>query len=163
MKKVFFSLAAALVLAISIISCNTNSPKASADKFLTGFYHLDYKAAKSVSTESTKNMLNMMEQFSTMLPDSAKENAKKVKINIKDVQENGDKATVTYNTSENETDQKLDLVKQNGKWLVEWNKQDPGMEGSDESMSEEPMPDTTVHMEGPDAGATTPADTATTR
>src|ERR1044071_3726692 len=91
MKKLLLSLAATFVLAIAITSCNTNSPKAAADKFLTSLYHMEYDKAKEVATEDTKKMLDMMAQFSSMMPDSTKENAKKIKVDIKDVKEEGDK------------------------------------------------------------------------
>jgi hypothetical protein len=85
---------------------------------------MDYEAAKTVSTEETKKMLDMMAQFSSMVPDSAKETAKKIKVDIKEAKEEGDKATVTYTTSEDPSEKKLNMVKQNGKWLVQWSKQD---------------------------------------
>ncbi|RYD58618.1 MAG: DUF4878 domain-containing protein [Sphingobacteriales bacterium] len=164
MKKLFFSLAAVVLLAIGLVSCNTNTPKATADKFLNSFYHMDYKEAKTVSTEETKKMLEMIEQFATMMPDSARENAKKVKINIKDVKEEGDKATVVYTTSENTSESKLDLIKQEGKWLVQFNKQDPGTggEAGGDPMTEEPMTEDTSGNGGAmNADTATSATTAT--
>jgi len=124
MKKVLLSLAAVLVFAISMVSCNSNSPKASADKFLTGLLHYDYEAAKSVSTEETKKMIDLMAQFSAMMPDSVKQASKKIAVNIKDVKEEGDKATVTYTTSDDTQEKKLNLVKQDNKWLVQYSKMD---------------------------------------
>jgi GH25 family lysozyme M1 (1,4-beta-N-acetylmuramidase) len=145
MKKFLLPLAAVFVFALSLTSCNTNSPKAAADKFLNSLYHMDYKEAKTVATEDTKKMLDMMESFSSMMPDSAKQNAKKIKIDIKDVKEDGDKATVIYTTSENNGDQKIDLVKQNGKWLVQYSKQDGGGEEmGDQPMEEPAMTDTSA-------------------
>jgi hypothetical protein len=139
MKKLLLSVAAMFVMALTIVSCNNNSPKASADTFLNSLYHMDYAKAKTVSTEDTKKLLDMMEQFSSVLPDSSKESAKKIKVDIKDVKEEGDKATVTYVTSENPNEQKLDMVKENGKWLVKWSKQDgAGAEGG-EMPAEEPV------------------------
>lgn len=160
MKKLLLSLAATFVLAIALTSCNTNSPKAAADKFLTNLYHMDYEGAKEVATEDTKKMLDMMAQFSSMMPDSTKENAKKIKVDIKDVKEDGDKATVIYTTSESTGEQKIDLVKQNGKWLVQYNKQDTGGDMTDQPAEEPVMTDTTAVP----ADGTTPssADTAVT-
>lgn len=164
MKKLLLSLAATFVFALVLTSCNTNSPKAAADKFLTNLYHMDYEAAKEVATEDTKKMLDMMSQFSSMMPDSTKQNAKKIKVDIKDVKEEGDKATVIYTTSESAGDQKIDLVKQNGKWLVQYSKQDTGGEEMNDQPMEEPgMTDTTaVPMDGTN---TTPssADSAVVR
>src|SRR5690606_19108182 len=107
--------------------------KAAADKFLTSLAHMDYEAAKTVSTEDTKKMLDLMAQFSSMMPDSVKTEAKKIKITVKDEKIEGDNATVTYTSSEdeNKTEHKLNLTKKEGQWLVVWNK-DEGMGGGDE-------------------------------
>jgi hypothetical protein len=164
MKKFLLSLASAFLLAITIISCNSNTPKATAEKFLNGLYHMDYKEAKAVSTEDTKKMLDMMEQFSGMMPDSSKQSAKKIKVDIKDVKEEGDKATVIYTTSASTGEQKLDLVKQNGKWLVQYSKQDNGGGESTEPAEEPAMTDTSA-VPSADGTVTTPnaADTAVNR
>lgn len=163
MKKILLSFAAMLMLAVSISSCSSNSPKASADKFLTSFYHMDFETAKTMSTDDTKKMLDMMAQFSSMVPDSAKETAKKIKVNIKDVKEEGDNATVTYTASDpasgtDGTEQKLKMVKQSGKWLAQWSKQDGmGGEGAGQQAPvEEPMntmpADTTMQQAAPADG-----------
>jgi len=138
MKKLLLSLTAVLVFALGMTSCNSNSPKASADKFLTGLLHYDYEAAKSVSTEETKKMIDLMAQFSAMMPDSIKQAAKKVKVNIKDAKEEGDKATVTYTTSDDPQEKKLNLVKQSDKWLVQYSKMDNMNEGENTDMSTPP-------------------------
>lgn len=144
MKKALLSIAAICLLAISITSCSNNSPKASADKFLTSLYHMEYAKAKEVATDDTKKLLDMMEQFSSVLPDSSKQSAKKIKVDIKDVKEEGDKATVTYVTSESPNEQKLDMIKQNGKWLVQWSKQDGGNDMNDMPADEPAMDDSTA-------------------
>jgi hypothetical protein len=153
MKKLLLSFAAICVMAMTLVSCNSNTPKATADKFLNGLYHMDYKQAKEVATEDTKKMLEVMENFSSMMPDSNKANAKKIKINLKDEKIEGDKAVVTYTTSESTEEQKVDLVKQDGKWLVQYNKQE-GAGGGDMN-TEEPMEEPVV-----DSAATPAADTA---
>lgn len=129
MKKLLLSFTAIVVFALGITGCNSNSPKASADKFLTGLLHYDYESAKSVSTEETKKMIDLMAQFSAMMPDSIKQAAKKTTVNIKDANEEGEKATVTYTTSDDPQEKKLNLVKQNGKWLVQYSKMDQMDEG----------------------------------
>ncbi|HTN47384.1 MAG TPA: NTF2-like N-terminal transpeptidase domain-containing protein [Flavipsychrobacter sp.] len=157
MKKLLLSIATLLVCAMSFVACKTDTPKAAAEKFLNGLYHMDYETAKSVSTEQTKGMLDLMAQFSTMMPDSAKTEAKKIKVTIKDEKIEGDKATVTYTSSEdgNKMERKLELVKggedakeNKGKWLVAWNKDDgmggdAGQEKPADTPAEEPT-DTTV-------------------
>ncbi len=161
MKKIL-SFVAAAVLVITIASCGSNSPKASAEKFLNSFYHMEYKEAKEVSTEETKKVLDMIEQFSTMMPDSSKQSAKKIKIEIKDVKEEGDNATVTYTTSENTQEQKLTMKKENGKWLANYSKQDGGMgtEGeATEPVTDEPVVDSAA-APAADGTATPGADSA---
>jgi uncharacterized protein YxeA len=154
MKKALLSIAAICLLAISLTSCSNNSPKASADKFLTSLYHMEYAKAKEVATDDTKKLLDMMEQFSSVLPDSSKQSAKKIKVDIKDVKEEGDKATVTYVTSESPNEQKLDMIKQNGKWLVQWSKQDGGNDMNDMPADEPVMDDSTGAEPAPVEGAT---------
>ncbi len=156
MKKLLFSFSAAVILALTMVSCNSNSPKSTAEKFLNSFYHMEYKQAKEVSTEDTKKMLDMIEQFSAMMPDSNKQSAKKIKIELGEVKETGDSAVVMYTTSENKQPQKINLVKQNGKWLVQWSKQDGMKEESENTdAAEETMNDSTA---APMEGA--PADSA---
>ena len=109
---------------------------------------MDYEAAKSVSTDETKKSLDLYAQFSTMMPDSIKNEAKKIKVVIKDEKIEGDKATVTYTTSEdgNKQERKLDLVKKENKWLVAWNKEDMMGGGNDQEIME-PSAEETMSMD----------------
>lgn len=152
MKKFFLAAAALLVGAVVFTSCSSNSPKSVAEKFLTAFYHMEYEEAKKYSTEETKGQMDMMSQISGMMGDTAKQVAKKKVVDIKDVKEEGEAATVTYTVKEEAgkeaTDgiQTLKMVKQKGKWLASWNKQDMGMGGetapsADPAMGMEPTMD----------------------
>lgn len=144
MKKYFLSFAAVIVAAITLISCSSNTPKNVAHKFLTSFYQMDFEAAKKVSTEDTKKMLEMFQQLTPMMADSTKQQLKKIKVDIKDVKNEGaDKATVTYITTDNPKEQTLHLVKQNGKWLAQFSKQDQ-MTNDAPPPSDQPMSDTTL-------------------
>lgn len=125
--------AAAFFATISFVGCKSDSPKSTATKFLNDLYHMDYEGAKSVATDETKSMLDMLSQFSTMMPDSVKASAKKITVTIKDEKKLTDStAEVTYTTSENKTEQKLNLVqrtikeggKEEKKWLAQWSKMD---------------------------------------
>ena len=125
MKKVFFYITAFWVLAVSLAGCNTYTPESSAEKFLNGFLHMDFESAKSVSTEETKKFVGMMQQLSPkMVSDSVRSEAKKIKVKIIDSEVKGDKAIVTFTTSESNAQQKLHLIKENGQWLVESTKND---------------------------------------
>lgn len=166
MKKILLSLTAVFVMALTLVSCSSNSPKAAAEKWLTSFYHLDYETAKTVSTEATKQQLEMMSNLMGMIPDSSKEQAKKIKIEIKDVKEEGDKATITYTMTDDKGapapgTQTLNMQKENGKWLAAWNKQDQMNSGSNGSTEpSEPMTPTgsDTTMAAPAEG-TMPSDT----
>ncbi len=131
MRKIVCSIAAAILMAFTLQSCSTNSPKAAADKFLTSFYHMDFDEAKKVSTDDTKKMLDMLQQLTPMMPDSSKQQLKKIKVDLKTVTQSGDTASVIYVTSDNPKDQTLHMIKKDGKWLAQWSKQD-SMGGGDQ-------------------------------
>src|ERR1700722_16857220 len=127
MKKILLSLSALLVAIVILVSCGKNSPKEVANTWLTSFYHMDYDAAKKVSTEDTKNLLSQLQQLSSMVSDSSKKELKKVTISIKDVKETSDtSAIVSYMRSDNATgkDEIIKLVKRSNQWLVQFSKED---------------------------------------
>lgn len=126
MKKAILSIAAMLMLAITLVSCGGSSPKASAEKWLNGFYHMDYASAKEVSTEETKKQLETFEGLMGMMQQNAKEEAKKIKVDIKDPKVDGDNATVEYTLSNDPSPKTLKMVKKDGKWLAQWSKMDMG-------------------------------------
>ncbi len=155
MKNLFSVFAILFGLAIGFTACNKNTPEASAEKFLNGFLHMDFEAAKSVSTEETKKFVGMMQQLSpAMVSDSVKNEAKKIKVKIIDSDVKGDKAIVTFTTSESNAQQKLHLVKENGNWLVESTKNDQF------DMESEPItePDLPATLDTPAMPADIPAE-----
>ncbi|MBL7755695.1 MAG: DUF4878 domain-containing protein [Chitinophagaceae bacterium] len=128
MKKTLFSLAVLFIAVVSMISCGSKSdPKSVALNYLNALKQMDYENAKKFGTPETGKMLDMISSFSSMIPDSVKNEAKKVKIEIKDVKEEGDKATVKFVSSDKpENEESLNLVKKDGKWLVNMTKDDMG-------------------------------------
>lgn len=156
-----------LMLALTLASCSGGGPKANAEKFLNGFYHMDFAAAKEVSTEATKKQLETFESITnTMMNASNRDEAKKFKVELKEPVVNGDKATVEYTVSGNgdNTPKKLNMVKQNGKWLAEWSKMEAGGTGGGDMPGIEPMPSADTAIAPPADGTTSampaPADTA---
>jgi hypothetical protein len=151
MKKFILSLSLLLVSGVMLISCNKSSPKDVAKEWLTDFYHQDYDAAKKLSTEDTKKMMTTLQGFTNALPDSVKQRAKAVSINIKSVKEDGNNATVTFTTSEDPKEQPpLKLVKQNDKWLVQFSKGDfMGSEGKDANGGATMAPDNSATPAAP--------------
>ncbi len=115
-----------LLVAVSVMltSCSKNTPKEVANIWLTGFNHMEFEQSIKVSTNETKNLLESLQQLTEGVSDSGKMEIKKIKVNIKDAKEDGDKAVVTYTSSDNPAEQTLNLVKQDGKWLVMFTKTD---------------------------------------
>lgn len=138
MKRILFYSLSVFVMLAALSSCNRNPEKATAEKFLNGLYHYNYEDAKSVSTEETKRMVDLMAQFSAMMPDSVKQAAKKVKIDVKDVKVDGDKAVATYTTSDDAQEKKLNMIKKDDKWLVEYSKMDSTEDENATPETEEP-------------------------
>jgi hypothetical protein len=138
MKKVFLSFSVLLLAAVMMVSCNKNSSKDVASTWLTSFYHMDYDAAKKVSTEDTKNLLSQLQQLTGMISDSSKKEMKNITVTVKDVKETGDSAVATYNTSDAPgKEQHLPMVKKDGKWLVQFTKNDQ-MSGADNAADQTP-------------------------
>jgi len=138
MGKIMRSSLILILTTFILVSCSKNTPKDVAYNWLTDFNHLEFDAAKKLSTADTKNLLASLQQLTEKVADSNKKELKKVTVTIKDVKENGDKAVVTYTSSDNPTrEQVLNLVKQGNNWLVQFSKVDlmaevPG--GSDDAM-----------------------------
>lgn len=149
MNKILSSLIVLGLCSLILVSCNSNTPKGVADRWLNSFYHMDYKEAKKYSTQETQDNLSMLENFATMVADSQKQNAQKIKIDIKDVKEEGDNATVNYTISEDKATKSISLKKIDGKWLVHYSKQDK----DDESIDDVNMADETMNEEEASADA----------
>jgi len=120
-----------------LAGCNKNTPKYVAGKWLNAFYHADYETAMPMSTDLTRTQLEQFEQLSSYVNDSMKKDLKKLTVNVKDVKEKGDTAIATYTVSDNNKEQTIVLLKQNGKWLVAFSKND-SFKPSD--FKDEPMP-----------------------
>lgn len=123
MKKALYS-TVLLLTTLFLASCRERTPEQVAEAFANAFHNMDYKTARSLATESSAKQLDVLAQMASSLPESEKENAKKVIITMGDGTITGDKAVYFYTPSDNPVPQKVKLVKVKGKWLVEWNKND---------------------------------------
>ncbi len=173
MKKILLSALAACLLSFALVSCGGGGPKDNAEKFLNSFYHMEYDKAGEFATADAKKQLDMLSSFAGMMPDSSKKALQKIKINVTDVKEEGDKATVTYtvtdptNKAAEAGNQTLKMVKEGGKWLAAWNKQDQmggmgaeggaGMEGGTTEDVGNALDTMQNGMNAPMEGTTTPA------
>lgn len=140
MKRNILYLFVILSFTVGFIACTTNSPKAVAEHFLLSVAKADLDEAKKVSDSNTIELLDQA-NYLAMVPDSVKEEGRKLKINVVDVKEQGDKAVVTYKTSKLDENQIITLAKINGKWLVQLNKaeqyeEEPMMPGALEALQD---------------------------
>ncbi len=134
MKKILFSLAFVAFAAMAIVSCGGKSdPKSVAISFLEARNKMDYKTAKKYGTPETGKMLEMLESFSSMVPDSVKNLSKNSKVVIKgEPKIEGDKCTLVATNTIGVT-----LVKKDGKWLVNMSKDDNGGGAEDAAIEPE--------------------------
>ncbi len=155
MKKIMLSLSGLLLAALFLVSCKTG-PKDVAKTWLTDFYHMDYDAAKKLSTEDTKKLLSQFQELSTMINDSSKKELAKIVVTIKDAKIKDTTATVTYTTSDvPDKEQAITMVRQNDKWLVQFTKNDT-MGGDDQNSggTAPDQPDSTAPPTAPAVGST---------
>ena len=125
------------VVALAVITMNacksTDAPDKVAEKFLGHINKKEFKDAKSLATPESAASIDMLESFSKMGGEQTKESkTENMKCETK-----GDSATCNY--TENGEAKKLQLVKKDGKWLVEMKKETPDMKNT----TTEPTGDTT--------------------
>ena len=121
MRKI--SIIALTAFSLVLASCNSGGPEKVAEKWLTDFLHLDYESAEQYSTKETINLLKIFRALNEKaLTDSARKEAQKITVDIKDALVEGDNATVTYTSTLIPEEQTIYLVKENGEWLVQLSK-----------------------------------------
>ena len=114
MKKSFVTLLA--IVSLFVLAGCGESPKSVAQKWQKAVLSGDLKTANAMSTARAKDVNTLIV---AMLSEGGDEinTLKKAKYDTETI--NGDKAVVT---SGNDKDTKVELVKQDGKWLVDINK-----------------------------------------
>ncbi len=149
MKKIITIVLAVALMGATFSSCkNGGDPKKDAEtaasSFLNSIKDMDYTKAKEFGTDNTAQMLEMMSSFTSMMPDSVKEEAKKITFDISEVtiSEAGDAATVKFAGSDApDKTEEIKLVKQEDKWLVDMEvPQAPQMEAPAMEGTEMPAP-----------------------
>lgn len=125
MKKI---LAAAIFMStLFIMSCSSKSdsdPKTVLSNFFEALAKKDFKGAKKFATESSKDMLDMLETTAKMVPDSKDEKSEFEKSNLEigEVKMDGDKATVSVKNKAKGQSVNYSLKKEKGEWKVAFDK-----------------------------------------
>ncbi len=131
MKKLV-SLLLVVVAVIAFNSCGKKtSPEAVATDYLKAVNALKFDEAKKFVTEESKATIDFMAQMTTMGGEEAKKKAAEAKIEIKDMkcETKDDAADCTcklVSEGKEEKEEKIHLVKKDGKWLVEQKKEGAG-------------------------------------
>jgi hypothetical protein len=112
------------MLVLILTACSPESPKSVANNFLSAAAEMDYEKAKKYATPSTGKLLDMLAGAEAYTPDSVK---KKMMSNFTIVDEysrTDSTSIVLYHLKNSDSDQILNLVKRNGKWLVNISKEE---------------------------------------
>jgi hypothetical protein len=122
-----FRSAIPLIVALLFAACGggSESPTEVAKKFLDHTNKLEFKEAKAYSTKATGELLDMITGMAGMMGEQPPAPAYTIVGETID----GDKATVTYRSEGEQADESINLVKEDGKWLVSISKEDLDKEG----------------------------------
>jgi hypothetical protein len=130
MKRTLKFSAVALLAVVVLWACGGSAgPKSVGESFLSAMAKGDIEGAKKFASKESQASLEMMAGTS----DAKKANPDKIEVG--DVKEEGDKATLSY--KENGADKTLSLVKEDGAWKAAYSKggnSDTGLEGLGEGL-----------------------------
>jgi hypothetical protein len=124
MKRIPFLL---ITLCLVASSCRffgierKNTPEYVTKQFLTHFQKLEFDEASQYGTENTKMMLRLFKSLSNMVPDSTKSQNNFSNAEIKKCTIEGNTAICSYTA--NGKEETIDLIKEDGKWLINLKKE----------------------------------------
>jgi hypothetical protein len=136
------------ILLLIIAGCSEDSPKDVAQKFLSASARMDYDEAKKYATPATSKLLDMLSVASDLTPDSVKKRMEASFEIVKEYKRNDTLTIVLFHIKNSDTDQTLNVVKRDGKWLVNVSKEEFNSRELDLPIEEEDMEaDTTAAQE----------------
>jgi len=104
--------------------CSHENPKSVANKFLAAAADMNYEEAKKYATPGTGKLLDMLAGAEAYTPDSVKKRMMYNFTIVKEYSRTDTSTIVLYHIKNSDTDQILNLVKRNGKWLVNISKEE---------------------------------------
>ena len=133
------------LLFLLITGCSKDTPKDVAQKFLSAAARMDYNEAKKYATPATSRLLEMLSAASDLTPDSVKKRMEASFEIVKEYKRNDTLAIVLYHIKNSDTDQTLNVVRREGKWLVNVSKEEFNSRELEIPAEEEELePDTTA-------------------
>lgn len=126
-----------ILIALFAVACGAGTPSPSevAEKFLIHTNKMEFAEAKQYSSKETSEMLDMLAGFASQMGEQ--EPAKPFKITGETI--DGDKATVSFRSEGDELDERINLIKVDGKWLVNVSKEDLDKENAVDEGTEPTM------------------------
>ena len=116
-----------------LTACGGGGPEGATINFLEAMYSGDFEEAKKYATTDTKSMLTMLESFGAKDQFADKMGEADIDFEVVETKIDGDKAvcTVKMTSSQEDSDQDMpmNLVKEDGKWLVSMDKESMNKEG----------------------------------
>jgi hypothetical protein len=119
-----FSHVLLLFMVVFVAGCSRENPKSVAQKFLSAAAEMNYQEAKKYSTPSTGKLLDMLAGAEAYTPDSVKKKMMSDFTIMKEYSRTDSTSIVLYHLKNSDTDQILNLVKRDGKWLVNISKEE---------------------------------------
>lgn len=110
-----------VIFSCKIFKDKRNTPEYVSQVFLEHIQRLEFEEAKAYATEKTKMMLTFFKNITELVPDSQRIPAQKTDVVIHDCIIQGETAQCSYTA--NGKNQTIDLIKQDGKWLVDMKKE----------------------------------------
>lgn len=122
MKKLL--VIALVLIGLLVLAGCAKKADATAKAFFKAVEYQDFAGAKKLSTEKTQGMLTFVEEMYKGMPDNQKSDYKKIKYTVTKVEEDGDKATISYDQwkvgePESKKNMTAGMIKEDGKWRVD--------------------------------------------
>ncbi len=103
---------------LSATACQKSGVESIAREFLLAMDAKDFVKAKAMGTANTQQTIELQQGFAAMIPDDGKH----ISLDKMSCKETGDKATCEYCCNKQGKEEVLNLVKKDGKWLVDMKK-----------------------------------------
>lgn len=109
----------ALFFSTVFSSCKKQaSPQEVALNFMHAIQDSNFDLARDYATKESQQVIQLYSFFDARRNDSERDKIKKAGIEVIETEENGDKATVTVLNSSSKQKERLQLVKEKGRWKI---------------------------------------------
>ncbi len=131
MRNILFFFILTISFSIFTSCSSSNSPDQTAINFMKSFSDGDFEKAKEYATVDTRSMISMLESFGVKDQMEEMGLGTKSKFSVKNSEVSDNKATVTLEITDADSEKEempIALVKKDGEWLVDMDKEDLGKE-----------------------------------